>query len=493
MTHYNLSNINHWEYGPCDYNETNDDEINNLVYEYNFPQSACIKKYYSLSKKKYLNIGESGFKWPILAYGASNPNRTIYGIIIEKCHNDSLKNNCKSIEEINNYLNKYAITLNIVDQYVDVLDYERPYTKYIYSLTNGLYSGSISFNNLYFNPSLTKTHKSFFFDHIIEEKSYTYSQDVKLTISPGDTNIIVAFFFWMQNIMIYNERSYKKIQDILSDIGGFGSFVLLLALGINYLVTGYIILLDTEELVLNIDRINYDKNKYFKRPPIYKKASEILHPPKLKNYANKRKNNNNQQQNSLYPILIKENNNIYNTNISDPIKSLFSKNNKKEIIKDNNNSISKNNKKTKFSSPIIYINNKNFLRDKKLNQNDKIELYGENLSFKKLNFNKNCYEIKDNKSEKSIKSIKNDNTIKSIRKNKFTWLNYFYYFLSFKNCNNKIKFYEDFRAQIISEENLLQNYSDIFKLLKICNIERPDPFILFKEGSNSYNIFNQPF
>ena len=32
MTHYNLSNINHWEYGPCDYNETNDDEINNLVY-----------------------------------------------------------------------------------------------------------------------------------------------------------------------------------------------------------------------------------------------------------------------------------------------------------------------------------------------------------------------------------------------------------------------------------------------------------------------------
>ena len=67
-------------------------------------------------------------------------------------------------------------------------------------------------------------------------------------MSPGDINIIVAFFFWMQNAMIYNERTYKKIQDIFSDIGGFRSFVLLLALGINYLVTGYIVLLDTEEL-----------------------------------------------------------------------------------------------------------------------------------------------------------------------------------------------------------------------------------------------------
>ena len=113
MTHYNLSNIDHWEYGPCDYNETNDDEINDLVYEYNFSQSACIKKYYSNSSKKYLNIGESGFKWPIMAYGASNPNNSFYGLIIEKCHNDSLKNNCKSNEEINKYFNGYEINLNI--------------------------------------------------------------------------------------------------------------------------------------------------------------------------------------------------------------------------------------------------------------------------------------------------------------------------------------------------------------------------------------------
>ncbi len=163
MRNYDLSRISHWVYGPCDYNETNDNELYNIVDESIFSQSACINQYYSRPLKKYSKIGEPDFKWPILAYGASNPNRTFYGILIEKCHNDTLKNDCKSNEEINNFFNKYAIILNIVDQYADALNYKNPYTKYIYSLTNGLYSGSISFNNLNFNPSLSKTHKSFFF------------------------------------------------------------------------------------------------------------------------------------------------------------------------------------------------------------------------------------------------------------------------------------------------------------------------------------------
>ena len=480
MTHYNLSNIDHWEYGPCDYKETHDDEINSLVYEYDFPQSACIKKYYSNSLKKYLNIGESGFKWPFMAYGASNPNRTSYGLIIEKCHNDSLKNNCKSNEEINKYFNGYEINLNIVDQYADVLNYERPYTRYIYSLTNDLYPGSISYNNLYFNPSLTKTHKGYFFDHITEERSYTYSQEEKIILSPGDTNIIVAFFFLMENVMIYNERTYQKFLDLLSDIGGFGSFILLVALGINYLVTGYITLLDTEELLLNIDKINYDKNNAFKRPPIYKKASEILNPPKFKNYKNKNKKNS--QYNSLSPIFIKEKYDENSSNLSEPLKSVLSNNIKNKASKGNNSSINfksnnynnNNNNKKNYSSQLLITNN-DYIKDIKIIQYNKLEFKSENI----LNKNKNKKKFSVIK-DKDYENI--NKPIKPIKKNNFTWLNYFCYFISFKKINHKITFYEDFRAQIISEENLLQNYSDIFKLLKICNIERPNPFKKLKES-----------
>ena len=60
-------------------------------------------------------------------------------------------------------------------------------------------------------------------------------------MNPQNTNVIVAFFFWMQNSITYNERYYKKFQELLSSIGGLGSFVLLIGLFLNSLFTYYII------------------------------------------------------------------------------------------------------------------------------------------------------------------------------------------------------------------------------------------------------------
>ena len=37
--------------------------------------------------------------------------------------------------------------------------------------------------------------------------------------------------------------------------------------------------------------------------------------------------------------------------------------------------------------------------------------------------------------------------------------------------NPKIKYYENLRTQIISEENIIQNHLDIYKLVKVCQIE----------------------
>ena len=381
MKNYDLSRISHWVYGPCDYNETNDDKLYNIVEESIFTQSACIKQYYNRSLQKYSKIGEPGFKWPVLTYGVSNPNRTFYGIIIEKCHNDSLKNDCKSNEEINNFFKRYAIILNIMDQYADALNYKNPYTRYIYSLTSGLYPGTLSLNNLNFNPSLTKTHKGYLFDKIIDEKSYTYTQDEKITMSPEDTDIIVAFYFWMQNAMIYNERSYKKFQDLISDIGGIGSFVFLFALSINSFVTNYIILLDTEELVVNIDKVNYNKYKLMQKPPIYRKVSEMLNPPKISNYSNKNKYNSNQLQNSITPIFIKskydyDNNNSYSPK-SEPLKSFYLNNKKKDIIQETNYINNNNFKNNYFSLLQICNNNNNIMETQRVNKSQKLEVYND--------------------------------------------------------------------------------------------------------------------
>ena len=85
---YSLLNQNHWVYGPCDY-ETDAIGLTDIIDKNIFFQSACIKQFYNFELKKFFNKNEEGFRFPILEHGASNPNRTIYGIVIEKCYNDS--------------------------------------------------------------------------------------------------------------------------------------------------------------------------------------------------------------------------------------------------------------------------------------------------------------------------------------------------------------------------------------------------------------------
>ena len=45
--------------------------------------------------------------------------------------------------------------------------------------------------------------------------------------------------------MQHYERFYKKLQDIISDIGGFGRVIVIFASILNYLYNKYITLLDT--------------------------------------------------------------------------------------------------------------------------------------------------------------------------------------------------------------------------------------------------------
>ena len=133
---YEYSKKSHWEYALCDYDEDiSYKKLNNIIDKKTFSQSACIKKYYNYKEKKYFNKGESVFIWPTLEHGASHPNRTFYGIIIETCQNNSLDKNCNSFEKIENFFQKYAISLNFIDHYADSLNYNEPYTQYIYSIT----------------------------------------------------------------------------------------------------------------------------------------------------------------------------------------------------------------------------------------------------------------------------------------------------------------------------------------------------------------------
>jgi len=316
----------------------------------------------------------------IIHHGMSHPDANMYGVIIEKCRNDTLRKLsgariCKTPEYIEEYVYSSYVRFMLIDNYADVLNYEQPFTKYLYAFTNGIFPGTYTINNLNFVPALIKTDNGIFFDHIYEEHSYFYTsnekaisvQDLLLKDAQGnpildengnhvkkDTGIIIAFYFWMQNRLQFYQRNYKKFQDVLGDIGGLSSIVLTSATVINLLFTDFNTLLDTEELLLSLECKNYSSSFYKKNPTIFRKAKEIMYPPKrlfynsdgnnandsqnqqkssnnlrLKNEVEKNINNNKEFQNennSFYSNNIYYYNNIYHINKKKNIKKIELKN-----------------------------------------------------------------------------------------------------------------------------------------------------------------------
>ena len=65
-----------------------------------------------------------------------------------------------------------------------------------------------------------------------------------------------------------------------------------------------------------------------------------------------------------------------------------------------------------------------------------------------------------------------DDKLKNIIKQNLSWINYIFYFFYCKNRNTKLLFYEKFRTHLISEENIVQNHLNIYKLLKIAPFEK---------------------
>ena len=469
-----IKNFNHWLYGECFINDAkNIEKVESLVNQ-KFPlKAACIRQYYDKKDDKYYDTNHEKFKWPALARGCANEDAVNYGFIIEKCTNSTINKVCKSDEKIEEYFDHLFYSVYFMDQFVDVLNYKTPYINYLYKLTNGFFPDTFTINHLNFNPSRVTNHNGIFIDNQISVKSYQYTQNEKININKNDTTIIASCYFWMQNTLQYYERNYEKFQDLLSNIGGISSFIFMLALFINDFVIYYIILLDTEELVINIDKQNFKKVPLQSKPTILRKYSEIPNPPKYKS-KNKNNNNNNTntKQSSIIQILLKD-------------KIDLSKISKKKNARSETSNDCYQKRKEEFNLNKN-LENKNL---KKINNNFNTQFNNEDEVYNNNKINSSLSSVKNivNCKSMSFKFSSNDLITEArddknmpITKQNFTWFNYIYYsfILSFcwKSINPKIYFYENFRRQIISEENMIQNHLNIYKLIKHCKLEYFDPF-----------------
>ena len=399
----NLSELDHWLYGPC--NKKSDAEgLDSLITQDYFIKSACIKKFYSHNDGRYYDSSESKYRDPQMAHGTSNKNNKFYSIIIEKCEENTLKEifgseiTCKdSTNEIENILKYGTINFNFIDEYIEINKYKNPISKFFYKMESNLDKNNYFINNIILNPSMLVTYDGLIFASNNTEHSYIFNRNEIISQNRGNNEIYMSYYLWLNNRIDFYFRAYLDFTDFVSDIGGTSNVIINCLYFINLFFNTYATLTDTEEL-LSSKSIS---------------IKEIMK-PKIKNKIKK-------------------------------LKSLFKENSTLTPIKENKIlDIEKNIK----SNSVIYETKRNEMGSKNENIN--------NLTF--INNNNFRYDnsIIMNKVT-DAKRIDNEN-----KKVKFK-----HYLINKITCGkhyNHLKLYEDFRIKVISVENIIKTYLNVNKL-----------------------------
>ena len=208
----NLSHYNHWLYGKCN-SKMDTEGLGNLIQFEFFERSACIRKFFNKEEQKYYNVGDSNFRWPVIAHGTYSKNAKLYNIIVEKCEESILNlilgegHQCKNTSEFEfsqNYTFYGEIVLNIVNHYVDISNYTNPYIKYIEMIANSLLSNLYSVNHINFNPSVIKTYNGLISDKYNEKDSPIYERHDVYSFNRENKDIYSVFVIWLKNKLYRN-------------------------------------------------------------------------------------------------------------------------------------------------------------------------------------------------------------------------------------------------------------------------------------------------
>jgi len=258
--------FSHYIYGKCPLN-SNKYKLNHIqdLLKYNsINDSYCIIGYYNKTNNNYITINNQNFQYPFLRNGTSDKNFEKYQIVIRSCENDTFNNfnKCKPQNYINQFLSQNVtnLVMNILNQEVDVNNYKEPIMHSFIQIDSSFDLGdSFSVNNLNFQPLKVKSFNNLIINSKYrEDYSYYFEQNEIKNIN-SNFPIYTTFIFWMHNKVYIYERYYKKLSNIIVDIGGTLKIIISFGKIINYIFSNYKIFFDINELL--VSRINILNNK----------------------------------------------------------------------------------------------------------------------------------------------------------------------------------------------------------------------------------------
>ena len=219
----------YWIYGPCD---ENDFKINDEFLQIFFKDSFCIKKFFNSNDEKFYDKNDKEFQWPILSSketGEGDSNSE-YNIIIEKCEQTTLDlilgegHQCKNDSEIYDYIEQgRRVFLSYLDYDINLYDYDNPNSSSWQTMDDTMYNNYLIFNRIKNNPLIIKTNKGVIFERAKKEMYYELTNEDKYTLAKSEDNkdIYVNYDIIFNKQIKYYERRYRKLQDVISQIGGF--------------------------------------------------------------------------------------------------------------------------------------------------------------------------------------------------------------------------------------------------------------------------------
>ena len=408
----NISHFNHWIYGICN-NNSDTEGISHLInYKY-FEKSGCIRKYFDSNEQKYYDIGNPKFRWPILSHGTFNYNNQFYTIIVEGCKEDTIEiilgGNQKCIN--NPLIDIRTSYFYFINHYIDVLDYKNPSIKFLDRIENGINKQNYYVNNLNIFPSIVRTHNSYIFNNVEDERAYIYERNDVMTEINKEDKIYVAFNIWLKNTVNHYERTYKRLQDVIPKIGGINQVVIFISVCINKFYNKYIEIIDTDTLLFSsIKKRRRDRKKIIANKNIDIKLEEL----------------NKDNRNNLVKKSIEREKNNENLN-----KKMEKNKNDINISRSRNNFVN--------SSEELYHISNNHIKS---------------------------IENKDKTNNNSNVNNKYNKVTSKISEEKKTFYKFILFTLLCGKRYNWFGIYKNFRKKIISEEHLIKNYLIIYNLLK---------------------------
>ena len=225
--------LDHWRYGVCNLSQIVGKEEQSQLKD---STGLCVKEFYNSTTNKLYAVGEEGYVSPSIKHGISNINSVPYAILLRHCQNSSYSE-CYDQDIINEKIATLkGVSMNVLNLYVDIKDYKKPFYHYFNSHEIGIIQNSVRVSYSYFNPVTIKTWTGLVFDSASYLHGYSFNQEVRGSYEPHKNGMVAMLFFLMYNHIDFYERKYAQFVDIVAIISGIFRLSSTLFLALNFII-----------------------------------------------------------------------------------------------------------------------------------------------------------------------------------------------------------------------------------------------------------------